>query len=166
MARVWRGWSSCRGSAVLGRVEAGAAGGVLVVEPPRGLAGVVARGVLGAVGHRVAVGLHGVAERLGAVDLVVANAGIAIIEMAVLARLQDAINRNVLADDENLTVSVPDVADTHPQYCRQQDNGIVSLPNRIAPINTSDDLFDFFGLPCRELPRDNNRLNRRLNCLF
>lgn len=42
------------------------------------------------------------------------NAGIAIIEMAVRARLQDAINRNVLADDENLTVSVPDVADTDP----------------------------------------------------
>lgn len=42
------------------------------------------------------------------------NAGIAIVEMAVRARLQDAINRNVLADDENLTVSVPDVSQTDP----------------------------------------------------
>lgn len=36
------------------------------------------------------------------------NAGIAIIENAVRARLGDAINRNVIVDDENLTVTTPD----------------------------------------------------------
>ena len=42
------------------------------------------------------------------------NEGIAIIEAAVRKRLQIAINRNVIVDDENLVVSVPDVADTDP----------------------------------------------------
>lgn len=42
------------------------------------------------------------------------NAGIAIVESIIRARLQDAINKNVIADDENLTVTVPDVADTDP----------------------------------------------------
>ena len=40
------------------------------------------------------------------------NAGIAMIESVIRARLQDAIEKNVIADDENLTVTVPDVADT------------------------------------------------------
>lgn len=40
------------------------------------------------------------------------NAGIAIIEGAVRSRLQIAINRNVLVDDENLSVSTPDVSAT------------------------------------------------------
>ena len=40
------------------------------------------------------------------------NAGIAIIEGAVRSRLQIAINRNVLVDDENLTVTTPDVSAT------------------------------------------------------
>lgn len=42
------------------------------------------------------------------------NAGIAVIEGVVRARLSDAIARNVLVDDENLTVTVPDVLDTDP----------------------------------------------------
>lgn len=40
------------------------------------------------------------------------NAGIAMVESVIRARLQDAIEKNVIADDENLTVTVPDVADT------------------------------------------------------
>lgn len=40
------------------------------------------------------------------------NAGIAIVEGVVRARLQDAINRNILVDDESLTITVPDVSDT------------------------------------------------------
>lgn len=40
------------------------------------------------------------------------NAGIAIIESAVRARLQDAIDNDVLADDENLTVTVPLASET------------------------------------------------------
>lgn len=40
------------------------------------------------------------------------NAGIAIIETAVRARLQIAINRDVLADDEYLTVTTPDISAT------------------------------------------------------
>lgn len=42
------------------------------------------------------------------------NAGIAIIESAVRARLQDAISRNVLVDDENLTVTTPDALAVDP----------------------------------------------------
>jgi len=42
------------------------------------------------------------------------NQGIAIIEGVVWARLQDAVARNVLADDEFLTVTTPDVAETDP----------------------------------------------------
>lgn len=40
------------------------------------------------------------------------NAGIAMVEAVIRARLSDAIEKNVLADDENLAVTVPDVADT------------------------------------------------------
>ena len=40
------------------------------------------------------------------------NAGIAQVEGVIRARLQIAINRNVLVDDENLSVTAPDVADT------------------------------------------------------
>lgn len=54
------------------------------------------------------------AQLVNQVKVPYTNAGIAIIEMAVRARLQDAINRNVLADDENLTVTVPDVSQTDP----------------------------------------------------
>jgi hypothetical protein len=42
------------------------------------------------------------------------NTGIAMVESVVRARLQNAVGLNVIADDENLTVTVPDVADTDP----------------------------------------------------
>ena len=40
------------------------------------------------------------------------NAGIAQVEGVIRARLQDAITRNVIADDENLTITTPDVSET------------------------------------------------------
>lgn len=40
------------------------------------------------------------------------NAGIAMVEAVIRARLQDAVEKNVIADDELLAVTVPDVADT------------------------------------------------------
>ena len=40
------------------------------------------------------------------------NEGIAMIETVVRSRLQVAVNRNVIADDESLTVSTPDVSET------------------------------------------------------
>lgn len=52
------------------------------------------------------------AQLVNNVKIPYTNAGIAIIESAVRARLQDAIDRNVLVDDENLIVTVPDVANT------------------------------------------------------
>jgi len=42
------------------------------------------------------------------------NQGIAIIESVIWARLQDAVAKNVLVDDENLRVFTPDVAETDP----------------------------------------------------
>lgn len=42
------------------------------------------------------------------------NEGIAIVEEKIRNRLSDAVARNVIADDDNLTVTVPDVADTDP----------------------------------------------------
>lgn len=40
------------------------------------------------------------------------NAGIAVIEGVIRARLQNAIEKNVIADDETLTVTVPDISET------------------------------------------------------
>ena len=60
------------------------------------------------------------------------NAGIAIIRTAIMARLQLAIQRSVLVDDENLAVFAPDVLDTLPDDRANRILRDVSFTARLA----------------------------------
>ncbi|PZQ49754.1 MAG: hypothetical protein DI556_09795 [Rhodovulum sulfidophilum] len=60
------------------------------------------------------------------------NQGVAQVETVIRARLQVAINRNVLVDDENLSISTPDVADTDPNDRANRVLRDVSFTARLA----------------------------------